>query len=518
MKRLSIVTIVFLVFILGSVSVYATNYYVSNSGNDTNAGTTPESAWRTIEKINHRTLLPGDSVLFECGGVWSGCLWVKGSGTKLAPIKIDSYGSGSKPCINGSGNNAAVYLYNQEYITVSGLEITNTGTETWKYGVYVSANDCGELNGIKLKNLTVHDVTGMYSGQYTREDTNEALDNHWNGGIVVMARGNATATRFKGLSITGCEVYDVSRTGILCYSNYNTAFDKKVNGMSQNLNVIDNTVHDIAGDGILIAGDYGGVVNNNIAYDTNMMSYNGISSANVGIWGLHCTGTTFSENESYLCHTTNDGFGFDIDGDNDNVTFEYNYSHDNDGGFILLVNHNTHNAVVRYNISQNDGHQSIAVASPVTNTALLDMTASVYNNTIYSKVSQRHRLINVSQSSVVPKRLEIYNNIFYIDTSSYVYNNNVSNTDKVIMSNNLYYGNNYVSALSRYDNTALCIDPMLKAPGSGGIGLSTLSGYELLEKSPCINAGRVIEDNGGYDFWGNVVSSVSMPNVGAYED
>ena len=506
-----LVAIVFCLGLFSGVVANAATYYVSNSGNDCADGLSQSTAWRTLEKVNQQVFNPGDQILFESGDIWSGSLWVRGSGTQNNMIYVGKYGEGAKPLINGNGSNATIFLYNQQYVKVSDLEITNQGTEGWRYGVYVSGYDAGALKGIKIENLTIHDVDGCFA------NTIEGKDNHWNGGIVVSARGDV-ATRFVDLSITNCEIYDVARTGIAIFSNYGTSYDKKVEGMTQNMRIADNVIHNTKGDGIIVCGDYYGEVTGNTVYETNLMSYeDGLKTTNVGIFTLHCTGTIVAENESYLSRTTYDGFGYDIDGDCDNVKVQYNYSHDNEGGFLLLVNHNNYGAVARYNISQNDKNQSIAVAAPTNNAELLKMTAEVYNNTIYTEPDGDFKMLNISCAT---ESLKICNNIFYVKEPSGIFDdvyNNVASTSGLLISNNIYYGNNSTATISKYDTNAICKDPLLENAGSGGIGRNTLAGYKLEENSPAMSAGTVIENNGGYDFWGNRVSSTQQPNIGAYQ-
>lgn len=509
MKNKFIFTLMlFCMTILAATAADAATYYVSNSGNDAASGLSESSAWRTVEKVNQQVFEPGDEILFQAGGIWNGCLWVRGSGTKNSLIRVGKYGEGAKPCINGNGENAAVFLYNQQYMKISNLEITNQGEEAWRYGVYVCGYNAGALNGIELNGLTVHDVNGYYTA------TMSDLDNHWNGGILVSARGEV-ATRFVGLTITGCEVYNVARTGIATFSNFYTSYDKDVAGMTQQLKISNNIVHDVKGDGIIVCGDYNGTVTGNTVYETNLMSYqDGMSRANVGIFALHSTGTVIAENESYLSRTTYDGFGYDIDGDCDNVKLQYNYSHDNEGGFVLLVNHHTYGATVRYNISQNDKNQTVAVATPASSEELKKMTAEFYNNTIYSEVTTAHKMLNIT---CTVEKMSIMNNIFYLTnpSGSAIYNNMRRPSDLAI-SNNIYYGNNATAKLSQYDTHAICQDPMLTAAGSGAVGRTTLDGYKLQAESPAIGAGCVVENNGGYDFWGNRVSDSQAPNIGAY--
>ncbi|MBN2485473.1 MAG: T9SS type A sorting domain-containing protein [Bacteroidales bacterium] len=82
---------------------YATNYYVSNSGNDSANGTSPETAWKTIAKVNSGSYLPGDSILFKCGDIWRmETLIPPSSGTKQNYITFSSYGKGPKPKLYGS--------------------------------------------------------------------------------------------------------------------------------------------------------------------------------------------------------------------------------------------------------------------------------------------------------------------------------------------------------------------------------------------------------------------------------
>jgi hypothetical protein len=82
---------------------YSTVYYVSSSsGNDGNSGTSVNSAWRSLNKVNSFTPKPGDQILFKRGDEWTGTLKVNGSGTSGSPIVYGAYGSGEKPKIYGS--------------------------------------------------------------------------------------------------------------------------------------------------------------------------------------------------------------------------------------------------------------------------------------------------------------------------------------------------------------------------------------------------------------------------------
>ena len=86
-----------------SLPAYATTYYVDASGgNDFNDGLSPETAWRTISKVNSMDFKPGDTILFKRGEIWREQLIVPSSGEPGKPITFGAYGEGEKPKITGA--------------------------------------------------------------------------------------------------------------------------------------------------------------------------------------------------------------------------------------------------------------------------------------------------------------------------------------------------------------------------------------------------------------------------------
>jgi hypothetical protein len=78
-------------------------YYVDPAGNDANNGTTANSPFRTVAKVNSLSLKPGESVGFKAGGVWRENLVIRRSGNAVSgPITYGAYGSGPQPVISGS--------------------------------------------------------------------------------------------------------------------------------------------------------------------------------------------------------------------------------------------------------------------------------------------------------------------------------------------------------------------------------------------------------------------------------
>jgi len=84
--------------------IEAATYYVSSSeGDDSNAGTTEELPWRSLEKVNSFfKLTPGDQILFKRGDSWNGYLKINASGFEGKSIVFGAYGTGNNPKFYGS--------------------------------------------------------------------------------------------------------------------------------------------------------------------------------------------------------------------------------------------------------------------------------------------------------------------------------------------------------------------------------------------------------------------------------
>ncbi len=81
-----------------------TAYYVSASGSDANDGKTPETAWKTLDKVSNAKYNDGDVVYFRRGDIFR----LDGSALKLTNgVSYSAYGEGEKPQIYGSPKNGA---------------------------------------------------------------------------------------------------------------------------------------------------------------------------------------------------------------------------------------------------------------------------------------------------------------------------------------------------------------------------------------------------------------------------
>lgn len=93
-----------------SLPAHSKIYYVDSlNGNDAWSGASAspgpnDGPWQSLSRITVASLIPGDSVLLKCGGVWYETLTLKVSGTAQNPITVGSYpyGCTDKPLITGS--------------------------------------------------------------------------------------------------------------------------------------------------------------------------------------------------------------------------------------------------------------------------------------------------------------------------------------------------------------------------------------------------------------------------------
>ena len=78
-----------------TVTATGTTYYVSNGGDDTADGLTPETPWQTLSRVSEAELSYGDCVRFKRGDLFRGQV-------KTRPgVTYAAYGEGEKPRFYG---------------------------------------------------------------------------------------------------------------------------------------------------------------------------------------------------------------------------------------------------------------------------------------------------------------------------------------------------------------------------------------------------------------------------------
>ncbi len=495
-----------------------TSYYIDCSVGSNGSGTL-SSPWNTLASVNsHAAFQPGDHILLKRGTTCSGQLHPLGSGSSGSPITIDAYGSGSDyPLISGGGiNGGAVYLLNQQYWVIQNLEVTNTAAskDLMRYGILAMDDGGGLLSYIHILNNYVHAVSGTFSGVGSGFNAN--TDPAHEGGISVYTKG--INDRFDDVLVEGNSSEDNGRQGIAVWDSHWVDGAGGVTNAITNLIVRNNVVKDLDGDGILVFGTKGALIERNVSSGANRSTSSSGNICNIGIWPTRAYDTVMQYNESYDTKAGAGGCdseGYDVDLSSVNTTVQYNYSHDNYGGFILICGGQdqagspySDGVVVRYNISQNDGVHGIGFSC-----SAVAPNINIYNNTMFKDASHSGRMIDAycCTSSTVPYTVK--NNIFYVLSSA---DYNLPGTGGTF-DYNVFYGNHPGNEPS--DSHKLTSNPELADAGGGGIGIDTVDGYMLTTDSPLLssgNYGALISANGGADYWGNPVSSSSASVRGAY--
>lgn len=93
--------IILTILFLFSIAYGQMNYYVSNTGSDSNDGLTTATSWQTLSKVNSSTFNAGDSILLKRGDSWNERLNIASSGSAGNHIVVSAYGTGANPVITG---------------------------------------------------------------------------------------------------------------------------------------------------------------------------------------------------------------------------------------------------------------------------------------------------------------------------------------------------------------------------------------------------------------------------------
>jgi len=194
----------------------ATTYYVNSStGNDANAGTSTDKAWKSLTKVNSAALVPGDRVLFARGGSWTGKLTVSKSGTSGATILIGAYGSGNAPIVTGASSCATL---SGSYLVLQDLQLTDC---SWA-GVEIAGS-----HNLVRRNIITLNVAGVVvkSGAVSdRVISNEIRDNNKmsvltsggnddSGAFGVLLQGDKTEVGYNTITGSDAFSYDYGRDG-----------------------------------------------------------------------------------------------------------------------------------------------------------------------------------------------------------------------------------------------------------------------------------------------------------------
>ncbi|MFK7748462.1 MAG: T9SS type A sorting domain-containing protein [Kordia sp.] len=526
-----IISLIYLFFL----NTYATTYYVSPSGSDTNSGTSVADAWQTIAHINTINFQPGDIILFEGGSTFTGNIYIESTDGNSAssPLQISSYGTG-KATID-AGNNFGIYVYNSQGVIIDNLIIQGSGLATnTNSGILFYADLPGD---VKLDNIQIRNCEVFGFGLY---------------GIAITSYANNTG--YSNVLIDNNEIHDCLDKGITSSGFFSQS---KLGYSHSTITVRNCHVYNIPGSSAFSGHSGNGIVLSDvddsvIEYCTvhNCGSGNASCGGPVGIWYWDSNDVIIQYCEVYQMSngTGCDGAGFDLDGGVTNGIMQYNYSHDNEGPGYLIGQFQgsraMQNITMRYNISENDSRNYAGSIFLFNGEPSLPMAnIDIYNNTIYLSESVDNtgsEAVYFLDFNPINQNINFQNNIFYVENNadlisipagaySATFKGNAYYTTAGFNIN--YNGNNYTSLTDFQQNANQEMDmgspvgfqgnPLLTNPGNGGIigfgnDLHTLTAYQLTGASPVIDSGMNLMLSSFEDFYGNTTIQ-NGTDIGAHE-
>jgi hypothetical protein len=324
---------------------FATTYYVSNSGNDSNSGTSPQYPWKTITRVNSQQYAPGDTILFFGGQSFSGNVVLESSGTAGSPVTVGSYGTQAATISAGTGS--GIYWHDSGGAIVEDLVVQGSGSgSNQSNGINFYARS-GAYSAITVSNVS---VSGFREGVYF---------------------GTVNGT-YSNVVIADVTAYDNGDTGVFIDNSKSWPTPEM-----SNLTIRSSSAYGNGRWGVQIEGVKGGTVEKSAAYD----------NGDIGMWSWAANAILFQQDVAYE-NGGKDG-GFDLDVGTTNSTIQYSYSYDNGGSGFQVCNYaynpDTANNTIRFNIAENNYGSADGLE--------LDGDGSMihglyyYNNTIYSNTA-----------------------------------------------------------------------------------------------------------------------------------
>jgi len=539
--------VLILAFLVIPTMAWPAVYYVDcNSANDNGIGTSPNTAWKTIAKVNSSEFSSDDQILFNKGCTWREQLTIPSSGTSGHPIVFGAYGTGANPIMKGSdivtgwvgaGNKYFVsatskpdmVYFDGVHGTPQSSEANLTADGRFYYDtsgrilyVYSFSPPSGRLieatnraygistngkNYITIKNFSLQHTKDWGAGvlvsssQYITVDSCDLSNNFYAGFVGSGVHGYMT--------VINCTIADNGGPGINSFT-FTGNVDIGHNLYTRNT-IRDNVWRDIQGSGII-----GGSDNTEASYNTVYKNGNG--------------GVTHA--------SLNHGIYFAGDGTSIGQSIHHNtvYGHQKGVGLKLVGSGSMYN-----NLVYNNNYAGLGIGQNRAN----NVTVNVFYNIAYGNLYGFQELLGGTGTIT----LNVYNNVFYRNTNNIAdiwtadfdladdvmltYKNNVMGGDsdyhhneflapsltRAIIDYNLYeFGNTYYSK-NNYPGhgtwagwQGLGFDIHGKKANPNFIDAAG-NDFHLLSTSPAIDAGTDVGLAMDYD--GQPIKG--LPDIGAFE-
>ena len=336
------------VFILCNLATFATNYFVSSTGSNTNNGTTLTTPFLTIQKA--LDVSTAGSIIAVRAGTYKERLYWANSGTSALPITLTNYNGELVYLDGGTGGtntaqNGMIEMSNISYIRINGLQIKNNYRNNAE-GIYI----VGAGNDLQITNCKIFNL-----GWTTNATTKPTATKNANAILFI----GSSATAYSNIYIGFNELYN-------CITGYSEVMS--MNGNIDNFLIEGNSVHDNTNIGIDMAGFYswtGAPANVNQARNGNVINnsvYRCVSKVATSA-GIYVDGGKWINIQGN--RTYENGYGIEVGCENNNGTVEG-------------VN-------VRNNFVYNNKEAGIGIGAVGSNSVV--QNSSVTGNTLYKNFS-----------------------------------------------------------------------------------------------------------------------------------
>ena len=490
-------------------------FYVSPDGNDSNSGTSQESAWQTINKVNNIDFEPGNQILFEGGSTFNGTIVFDSydHGITGNEVFIGSFGTG-RATINAQ-NGSGLIVYDCNNIHVKNLNFIGSGRDN--------------------NNNTGNGITFSYCSDIIIDSVEISEFQH--SGLKINNMG-------ENFTIKNIHSYNNGYAGIYVSGITKSSFsDIYIGYCSANNNPGDPTVLDNhSGNGIFIYNASNVIIEYCEAFNNGWdMPWNGNGPG--GIWVAETDNALIQHCISHGNKTSSaqDGLGFDLDGGTTNSTIQYCLSYNNAGAGYGIFQYSGasdwRNNTIRYCVSENDGNDTATGSVYFWNGADNDtyfQGFEFYNNVVYNANGPALSFLNHINSG-----FNFRNNIFVSQSNSV--HNGINGEN---FQGNCWYSLNGQFRIGNVDYdfeqwatithqemldgevVGMYANPMLINPGNSMLSnpaqMSYVDDYKVNEVSPVINSALNLNsifniNPGPQDYFGTSIKQGSAFDIGIYE-
>ncbi len=291
--------------LLTATHSFATNYYVSTTGNNTYNGLTTGTAWKTVNyAVNYSALKGGDTILILSGTYNERVVMTK-SGNATSRIVVTKYQT-TKPIIDGNGISwtangvDGLFHVHASYVTIDGIEVKNATPHPNAVGILIKGPNVTQVtirncktNNTRSSGIACWGYSSNYNGATDIIIENNTVSYAVNNGYQEHLTISYGVERFEvrnNIVEDGAPDHMAPNKPIGIDAKVNVREGKifentirnlpKSNGIyvdswdshAYNIDIYNNIVHHVGYAGIQVGGEEGGISNNIKVYNNLVYS------------------------------------------------------------------------------------------------------------------------------------------------------------------------------------------------------------------------------------------------------